>query len=73
MSIAPLSNAFSNSPTGALSHQLQNSQFQQLGKDLTSGNLSAAQSDFAKLQQAFAQTAAPSVTSTTNPVAQAFQ
>ena len=74
MSISALSSLFSNTQTGALSSQLQNSQFQQLGKDLTSGNLSAAQSDFATLQQAFAQTptASPS-SSTTNPVAQAFQ
>jgi hypothetical protein len=73
MSISALSNAFSNSQTGALPQPLQNSQFQQLGKDLTSGNLSAAQSDFATLQQAFAQTAAPAASSTANPVAQAFQ
>lgn len=73
MSISALSNAFSISQSGALSHQLQNSQFQQLGKDLTSGKLSAAQSDFATLQQAFAQTPIPASSTTTNPVAQAFQ
>lgn len=46
---------------------------QQLGQTLQSGNLSAAQSDFATLQQAFAQPAATSgsTTSTSNPVAQA--
>ena len=34
---------------------ITNSEFAQLGKDLTAGNLSAAQSDFAILQQSFAQ------------------
>ncbi len=74
MSISAISNLFSNNQTSAMSFQLQNSQFQQLGKDLTSGNLSAAQSDFNTLQQAFAQTpAATSSSTTSNPVAQAFQ
>ena len=49
------------------------SQMQQLGQDLLSGDLSAAQSDFATLQQAFAQSAATSSSSTSNPVTQAFQ
>lgn len=51
------------------------SQMQQLGQDLATGNLSAAQSDFATLQQAFAQSAAtsPSSTSNSSPVTQAFQ
>ena len=62
------------SHASAISSQLQNSQLQQLGQDLTSGNLSAAQSDFATLQQAFAQPAAVSLSSAnSNPVAQAFQ
>jgi hypothetical protein len=43
----------------------------QLGQDLKSGNLSAAQSDFATLQAAFSQSATTSST-TSNPVAQAF-
>src|ERR1019366_864889 len=43
---------------------------QQLSKDLQSGNLSAAQSDFATLQAAFSQPAATA--STTNSIAQAF-
>jgi hypothetical protein len=75
MSISALSNLFSNSQTNALPYQLQDSQFQQLGKDLTSGNLSAAQSDFNTLQQAFAQTPTSASASSTasNPVAQAFQ
>lgn len=74
MSISAISNLFSNTQTSALSYQLQNSQFQELGKDLTSGSLSAAQSDFKTLQQAFAQTPTAAASSTTsNPVAQAFQ
>jgi hypothetical protein len=74
MSISAISNLFSNSQTGALSYQLQNSQFQQLGKDLTSGNLSAAQSDFSSLQQAFSQIPTTGSSPTTsNPVTQAFQ
>jgi len=53
---------------------------QQLGQDLQSGNVSAAQSDFATLQQAFSQPAASSGTTsnstyvaTTNAFEQAFQ
>ncbi len=60
-------------------YQLTNSEFQQLGQDLATGNLSSAQSDFAVLQQAFMQPAATASTSpasaasTSNPLAQAFQ
>jgi hypothetical protein len=70
-----VSGIFSNmgNNASAVSYQLQTSQLQQLGNDLTSGNLSAAQSDFATLQQAFAQPAAVSSSSTSNPVTQAFQ
>ena len=78
MSVAGiLGNGFSG---GAISSQYKvtNSEFQQLGQDLTSGNLSAAQSDFAVLQQAFGQTltsssSSTSASSTSNPIAQAFQ
>lgn len=49
---------------------------EQLSKDLQSGNLAAAQSDFASLQKAFAPSvtsaASASAASTSNPVAQAF-
>jgi len=48
---------------------------QQLGQALQSGNLTAAQSDFAALKQAFDQTAAAATTSaskTTSPIIQAF-
>jgi hypothetical protein len=59
-------------------YQLTNSEFQQLGQDLATGNLSSAQSDFAILQQAFMQPAATASASsasasTSNPLAQAFQ
>jgi|ERR1700735_3964186 len=54
--------------------------FQQLGTDLQSGNLSAAQADFATLQQALpqnggtsqTQASATSQTQTSNPIQQAF-
>lgn len=49
--------------------------FQQLGADLQSGNLSAAQSDYATLQQALPQNNANSQTQTAqnaNPIQQAF-
>jgi outer membrane protein assembly factor BamD (BamD/ComL family) len=45
--------------------------FNQLGQDLQAGNLSAAQSDFATLQNLAPKTASPSSQSN-NPIAQAF-
>jgi outer membrane protein assembly factor BamD (BamD/ComL family) len=54
-------------------------EFQQLGKDLTAGDLSAAQSDFATLEEYVPQANSTSSTSSTstsqsnNPIAQAFQ
>jgi hypothetical protein len=73
-SISAISNSFTNNPVSNLTSQFQNSPLRQLGKDLTSGNLSAAQSDFATLQQAFTQAPTGSPTSTSsNPVSQAFQ
>jgi outer membrane protein assembly factor BamD (BamD/ComL family) len=48
-------------------------EFQQLGKDLQSGNLSAAQSDFTTLQNLLPQsTAATTASQSGNPIAQAF-
>jgi len=51
-------------------------EFQQLGEDLQTGNLSAAQSDFTTLQQLVPQssttTSAASSTQSSNPLAQAF-
>jgi outer membrane protein assembly factor BamD (BamD/ComL family) len=48
--------------------------FKQLGKDLQSGNLSAAQSDFATLQSDLPQTSSTSTSTSqnSNPIAQAF-
>jgi soluble cytochrome b562 len=46
--------------------------FQQLGQDLQSGNLSAAQSDFATLQQLVPQNNSTSSAQSNNPIAQAF-
>jgi outer membrane protein assembly factor BamD (BamD/ComL family) len=45
-------------------------EFQQLGQDLQTGNLTAAQSDFATLQQL--QPQASSTTQSTNPISQDF-
>ncbi len=47
-------------------------EFQQLGQDLQSGNLSAAQSDFATLQQIQPQTNATSSAQSSNPITQEF-
>jgi hypothetical protein len=74
MSVASIfSSAFASS-AAQLSHrpspQFQQ-EFQQLGQDLQAGNLSAAQIDFATLQQSSGQTA--SSANTNNPIAQAFQ
>lgn len=46
-------------------------EFQQLGQDLQSGNLSAAQSDFATLQNLLPQSSSTS-SQNTSPIAQAF-
>jgi len=49
-------------------------ELQQLGEDLQSGNLSAAQTDFATLQQLTPQGSSSSTSATnSNPLAQAFQ
>lgn len=76
-----ISGIFSSNNQGQLSSASSNYQqrIQQLGQDLKSGNLSAAQSDFATLQAAFSQpaissgsvTGSPSSTSA-SPAAQAF-
>jgi hypothetical protein len=47
-------------------------QFQQLGQDLQAGNLSAAQSDFAALEQLMPQNSSISSAQSNNPIAQAF-
>ena len=48
-------------------------EFQQLGQDLQSGNLSAAQTDFATLQQSGPQVSSSSSTQNTSPIAQDFK
>ncbi len=79
MSVAGIfSSGFGNNQISS-QHQLTSSEFQQLGQDLASGNLSSAQSDFAILQRVFMQpasaasTSSASAASTSNPLAQAFQ
>jgi hypothetical protein len=47
-------------------------EFQQLGQDLQSGNLSAAQADFATLQQLAPQNNSTSSAQSNSPIAQAF-
>src|SRR6202142_461700 len=47
-------------------------EFQQLGQDLQSGNLSAAQTDFATLQQSAPPSSSTSSVQSTSPLAQAF-
>jgi hypothetical protein len=69
-----LSGSFLQNQPASVSSPYQQD-MQKLSQDLQSGNLSAAQSDFATLQKAFLQsttTSAPtSTTSTSNPVAKA--
>jgi hypothetical protein len=47
-------------------------EFQQLGQDLQSGNLSAAQTDFATLQQIGSNSTSTASTASSNPLVQAF-
>lgn len=48
-------------------------EIQQLGKDLSAGNLSAAQADFATLQKDAPPATAAASSQSNNPIAQAFQ
>jgi len=69
-----LSSSFLSNQLSSVSSPYQQD-MQKLSQDLQSGNLSAAQSDFATLQKAYSQSATTSSTSTTstsNPAAQAF-
>jgi len=64
-----------SSISGSMFSQLQQFQqeFQQLGQDLNSGNLSAAQSDFATLQKNMPQISSSTATAqSANPISQAF-
>ncbi|MFZ0801432.1 MAG: hypothetical protein WBQ09_17640 [Terriglobales bacterium] len=62
----------SNSQAVTSSQQQFQKEFQQLGQALQSGNLSAAQSDFATLQQSSSSSGITASTSTGNAVTQAF-
>lgn len=62
----------SNNTQGASQYQQINSEFQQLGQDLSAGNLSQAQQDFATLTQTFQGQQQANVANGNNPVAQAF-
>jgi len=61
-----------NQSTQTKMQQIQQ-EFQQLGQDLQSGNLSAAQSDFATLQQLGPQSSSSSSPQNSTPLVQAFQ
>ena len=78
MSVSGISSSlfgFNNSAVQSKQNQVQQ-EFQQLGADLQSGNLSAAQSDFATLQQVVPQsssTSSPTSSSgSSNSLSQAF-
>jgi len=62
---------FNNPSIQSRARQFQQ-EFQQLGKDLQSGNLSAAQADFATLQQTRPLASAASTAQSNNPIAQQF-
>src|SRR5882724_2493687 len=75
MSVAGISSSsFFNLTNPALQSKIQQSrqEFQQLGQDLQSGNLSAAQADFATLQQLNPQAQSTTSAQTTSPIAQEF-
>ena len=76
MSISAILNSSSNQFQMSTASNPYQQQMQQLGQALQSGNLSAAQSDFATLQAAFSQVATTtgsiSTSSASNPVVQAF-
>jgi len=70
MSVSGISSSSLNS-SDSLQNTIQK-EFQQLGQDLQSGNLSAAQSDFATLQSLGPQSNSTSSSQSSNPLAQAF-
>jgi outer membrane protein assembly factor BamD (BamD/ComL family) len=75
MSVSGISSSsLSDYNTQSVQNKMQQFQqeFQQLGQDLQSGNLSAAQSDFATLQQYAPQSSSTSSSQSNNPIAQAF-
>lgn len=71
MSVAGItSSSFFNFNAQSVQNRAQ--EFQQLGKDLQSGNLSAAQSDFAALQQNGSKAGSAASSQNSNPIAQDF-
>ncbi len=75
MSVSGISTTrFANYETQGTQNNFQKLQqeFQQLGQDLQSGNLSASQSDFATLQSLQPQSISTSSSQSNNPIAQAF-
>jgi outer membrane protein assembly factor BamD (BamD/ComL family) len=74
MSVARISSNLFDSINQTSQNQMQQLQkeFQQLGQDLQSGNLSAAQSDFVTLQQLGPQNGSTSAAQSNSPIAQAF-
>jgi len=70
MSISGILSSFSQNPTQGAA-PLYQQQLQQLSKDLQSGNLASAQSDFATLQKAFSGSATPAATGSAS-ASQAF-
>jgi outer membrane protein assembly factor BamD (BamD/ComL family) len=76
MSVAGiLSSSLLDLSTQAAQSKLQQSRqiFQQLGQDLQSGNLTAAQTDFAGLQPSGSSTSASSLLQSASPIAQDFK
>ncbi|MFZ3264067.1 MAG: hypothetical protein WA172_08700 [Terriglobales bacterium] len=72
MSVSGISSSLYNPESVQSVFQQFQQTFQQLGQDLQSGNLSAAQSDFAALQKLQPQGSASSSLQSNSPIAQAF-
>ncbi|MGO9401916.1 MAG: hypothetical protein ACLPVW_00435 [Terriglobales bacterium] len=74
MSVSGISSSLYNTQSVQNSFRQFQQTFQQLGQDLQSGNLSAAQSDFTTLQKLLPQSSSTSSSSSqsNNPIAQAF-
>src|SRR5271168_5288295 len=75
--LSSLLSATQSAQNGSGKFQQIQSEFQQLGQDLQTGNLTQAQQDYATLSQNFPNaqtgtTTAPSSANSSNPIAQAF-
>ena len=74
MSVSGISSSLFSYPSQSVQNRIRFRQdFQQLGQDLQSGNLSASQSDFATLQQLSSQSVSSTTQSSNDPLQQAFQ